>query len=278
MFRTIESYQGLFEQLSRLGFDNFIGKRVNQDCLENYFGLARSMGDQNTSPTCEQFDGVFRTLLINNVTNVQLLGSNYSKEEQVEPYLELENLLNQSLLEQVHIASELDAQDYERNFLQEQLTRGLSPNSVAKLSIKASKNTKVCQACWQSVNSSQFNKAVEKLVASMMTEMSKQFKKLNLKKISFQYATRTFDKEWNTCEEHAHELLKNTLNCAIDQFLYAWCRTQNAAIHKSLLTRKRPAESSLKKEKNKSAKLSKIMQTKGKRNKNKKTNNYVSRV
>ena len=57
--RTIEGYEELFKKLiNEYGFEYMVGKRLNQDRVENYFGRVRNANAQNTSMTCYQFEGI----------------------------------------------------------------------------------------------------------------------------------------------------------------------------------------------------------------------------
>jgi len=51
-------------------------RNINQDPLENFFGLIRSHGRRNINPSCSQFCGSYKTLLINNFTAKRSVGSN----------------------------------------------------------------------------------------------------------------------------------------------------------------------------------------------------------
>lgn len=50
-----------------LGFKFLLTRTLNQDPLENMFGIARGLCGQNTRPSCHQLEGAFKTILINNL-------------------------------------------------------------------------------------------------------------------------------------------------------------------------------------------------------------------
>ena len=79
--KTIQGTQLLWNRLKDLGFQHLKTKHLNQDPLENFFGLVRDYGAGNTKPTCYQFIGHFKALVINNLTHFHTLGSNCDDDE-----------------------------------------------------------------------------------------------------------------------------------------------------------------------------------------------------
>lgn len=59
---TIRAIQILWQRLSQAGFKYLKTRRVNQDCLENYFGNVRQQGGNSLNPTPIQFERAFRKL------------------------------------------------------------------------------------------------------------------------------------------------------------------------------------------------------------------------
>lgn len=66
----------LWKKLKTLGFENLKTVHLNQDPLENFFCRIRQCGMSNHKPTCFQFFGNFKTLVINNVSKLQSEGAN----------------------------------------------------------------------------------------------------------------------------------------------------------------------------------------------------------
>ena len=79
--KTIDGTQLLWKKLQNLGFKQLKTKHVNQDPLENFFGLIRDHGAQNTKPTCYQFIGHFKALVVNNLTHYHVLDANCGDDE-----------------------------------------------------------------------------------------------------------------------------------------------------------------------------------------------------
>lgn len=64
---TIYNIQNLWKILKDLDFKYLLTRTLNQDPLENFFGVIRSLCGQNFKSTCEQFVSAFKTCLINNL-------------------------------------------------------------------------------------------------------------------------------------------------------------------------------------------------------------------
>ncbi|XP_039310495.1 uncharacterized protein LOC120358881 [Solenopsis invicta] len=78
---TIEGMATLWAKLESMGFKYFKTRNVNQDPLENFFGAIRSHGQRYVSPTAWQFDGLYKTLLLNNVSSLHSVGANCEKDD-----------------------------------------------------------------------------------------------------------------------------------------------------------------------------------------------------
>ncbi|XP_046387255.1 uncharacterized protein LOC124156641 [Ischnura elegans] len=61
---TISSLLHLWRQLKISGFSFLLTRRLNQDCLENYFGSVRRVGGNSINPTPVQFKRAFKKLFV----------------------------------------------------------------------------------------------------------------------------------------------------------------------------------------------------------------------
>lgn len=66
----------IWKWLQERGFLSFKPGFLNQDILENFSGCLRSHSHRFVHLTCQQFDGLFKTFLINNLTSPHLAGAN----------------------------------------------------------------------------------------------------------------------------------------------------------------------------------------------------------
>jgi len=73
---TLRGFQNIWKIVNNAGIQFLKTRNLNQDPLENFFGMIRSHGHRNTNPSCSQFCGSYKTLLINNLTSKRSMGSN----------------------------------------------------------------------------------------------------------------------------------------------------------------------------------------------------------
>ncbi|XP_036139614.1 uncharacterized protein LOC118648110 isoform X2 [Monomorium pharaonis] len=73
---TLRGFRKIWKIANNAGMQFLKTRNINQDPLENFFGMIRSHGRRNINPSCSQFCGSFKTLLINNLTSKQSMGSN----------------------------------------------------------------------------------------------------------------------------------------------------------------------------------------------------------
>lgn len=63
---TIKGIKVLWKRLSKVGFKYIKARRINQDCLENFFGNARQQGGNCNNPTPNMFQKCFRKIFCQN--------------------------------------------------------------------------------------------------------------------------------------------------------------------------------------------------------------------
>lgn len=73
---TIRGFRNIWKIMDNEGIKFLKTRNINQDPLENFFGMIRSHGRRNINPSCSQFCGSYKTLLINNCTAKKSVGSN----------------------------------------------------------------------------------------------------------------------------------------------------------------------------------------------------------
>lgn len=77
---TIKGFQKLWTTVNKAGMKYLKTRNINQDPLENFFGMIRSHNRRNTNPTCSNFESSFKTLLINNLTSKHSVGNNCEED------------------------------------------------------------------------------------------------------------------------------------------------------------------------------------------------------
>jgi len=68
-------------------------RNINQDPVENLFGMIRSYGRRYINPTCNQFHGSYKTLLINNLTSKRSMDINCESKNDGDLLFTLKNFV-----------------------------------------------------------------------------------------------------------------------------------------------------------------------------------------
>lgn len=89
---NIEGAQKLWELVQTKGFSQLVMKHVSQDPLENFFGSMRAYGITSTDPSCWQFGGNYKGLLIDNLSKNKT-GFNCEKSSGGELLFSVDNLI-----------------------------------------------------------------------------------------------------------------------------------------------------------------------------------------
>lgn len=94
---TIKGFQKLWATVNKAGLKCLKTRNINQDPLENFFGMIRSHNRRNINPTCSNFESSFKTLLINNLTGKHSIGSNCEKDTSGEVLFSLRHFVENSI-------------------------------------------------------------------------------------------------------------------------------------------------------------------------------------
>lgn len=62
---TIKGFIQMWNNLQKNKVEYFCTRKMNQDALENFFGIIRSHRGRNVNPTASNFKGSFKTLIMN---------------------------------------------------------------------------------------------------------------------------------------------------------------------------------------------------------------------
>lgn len=77
---TLRGFEALWNILQNQGFSHVCLKNINQDPLENFFDQVLSHGNYNTRPTCSEFIGSFKTIIINTQKLARKNSFNYADD------------------------------------------------------------------------------------------------------------------------------------------------------------------------------------------------------
>lgn len=73
---TVRGFQNIWKIVNNANIQFLKTRNFNQNPLENFFGMIRSHGRRNINPSCSQFCGSYKTLLINNLSSKRSIGFN----------------------------------------------------------------------------------------------------------------------------------------------------------------------------------------------------------
>ena len=73
---NLDAMPVIWKRLQKAGFDSFKPGVITQDIIENFFGCLRTYSHRFVNLTCLQVDGLFKTLLLNNLTSPHSVGAN----------------------------------------------------------------------------------------------------------------------------------------------------------------------------------------------------------
>ncbi|GLV44630.1 hypothetical protein CBL_02860 [Carabus blaptoides fortunei] len=77
---TIRGMHEIFRATKKKGAEYLCMRNFNQDPLENFFGMVRSQGARNISPSCSAFTAAFKTLTIYNFMAKHSVGANCEED------------------------------------------------------------------------------------------------------------------------------------------------------------------------------------------------------
>jgi len=123
---TIRSIQEIWKKLKNVGFDFLLTRRLNQDCLENFFDAFRSLNGNALNPTPLQFLNSFKKLFFIHYSNLGNTGNCLDDYNTI--------LTNFSNIESVIIPtiSFFDNQN-ESKFLQKVLFNDIQETEISKI-------------------------------------------------------------------------------------------------------------------------------------------------
>jgi len=73
--------RALWSLCKSLGFKYILTRRLNQDRLENFIGMMRDENGGNRTPTVQQFEAAFKSLLLRALEDHQTMGRNCEADD-----------------------------------------------------------------------------------------------------------------------------------------------------------------------------------------------------
>ena len=77
---TLQGFKLLWRKLQSLGFQSFNTRNINQDTVENFFGQVKAHDFRSNKPSCYQFEAIFKSLLVTNLTSKHSPGFNCEED------------------------------------------------------------------------------------------------------------------------------------------------------------------------------------------------------
>lgn len=240
---TIRGMEALWTRLKSMGFKYVKLRMVNQDPLENFFGAIRAHGQRFVSPTCWQFDGLFKTLLVNNASSVHSIGANCEQDDGhfLSPF---ESFVKDSITKMPspmtidnNIVLPETPQTYEENTQMGKTTRLYYAGWLARKLLRSLKIASDCSLCkaslmdgnvnstaYEGIQMREFNKRKPSLAYPnddffergyvradnfLRREVPKMCFKSKIGAILRERVRNTLDFEWLKCEIHKKKLSNN---------------------------------------------------------------------
>ncbi|XP_024874994.1 uncharacterized protein LOC112456393 isoform X2 [Temnothorax curvispinosus] len=233
--KSIDAFQDLWTVLQEKDFKQFKPRYVNQDPLENFFGCIRSTGGRDINPTCTNFCGAYKVLLINNLSSRHSIGQNCENICDGHLLFSLKDFISEAHeddakfdeVEEDECAHIVESSSEEINEnrcnLQDRSVYNILKNNLL---IKAS--FKHCAACRATITDSailqQILKRAETLVKKYITRFCFKSK---IKSIIEREMEKQFDFTFIKCQQHDAQLKNAILSTIITTCLKKFCTAVN---------------------------------------------------
>ena len=219
----------------KYGFEKMILRHLNQDPLENYFGLIRQTCGSNTDPTVPQFFAGVKTCLVQQVAAGR--DTNCTADEEADVLADLEVLIEEASNCNQVVPSEdpiLIRGNRPENYTEtafNKLTRQGPSLTCGTMCSKLLSATKRCVQCTKDLSSSEQSSdfTAQDMLNSTLDKPSPAFTnfylqsqqfiqqnwkgkgwQINLRKTFMELIKEEFSLEWITCVEH-REIVKSSL-------------------------------------------------------------------
>lgn len=218
---TMRGIQLLWRRLKEIGFRHLKTKNLNQDPLENFFSRIRDFG-QNNKPTCFQFIGFFKSLIINTFTKSHSEGANCSEDDtnfahSWENFFNYENVCLHNNSEQRNVILENCRTDP----IPEKGSVSTCSAHLLKKLIKTQNSIVTCDECKSSpvYFTNKFNEAHEDLKSIVRRIFSPLYHKSSIKKSIIPLLMNEINFEFVKCTVHKTETVSMFLNIALEQYV-----------------------------------------------------------
>lgn len=258
---TLRGFQNIWKKVNNAGIQFLRTRHINQDSLENFFGMICSHGRRNINPSCSQFSGSYKTLLINNLTSKGSMGSNCENKNDgdllftFKEFLKNVSQTTEQIIEEDSVESnQITCNKIMHNISSCRNSQVYVAGWIAKktLSLKQFKN---CSACKRSLLTTdttcevyrqlvhrEYVQEKPSLTYPNMSFLQEAFIKAdsilneNISAICFRRnvsallrarLNETLNLDFIKCNEHNKELKRSVIQKIVKLFLYTFCKTIN---------------------------------------------------
>ena len=238
LIKTIDGVQLLWKRLKELGFTSLKTKHLNQDPLENFFGLIRDHGAQNNKPTCYQFIGHFKALVINNLTHYCIRGTNCEDDKGASLLTWKSYLVFVGEAEKETEAGNLCITPQNPANKDPKITASATPikEKFTVSTLVVLKEVRALEPCLESCpeciklissqsgtssrrTMSPLNEMYNDVVSLLKRIMDSVYKKHQVIKLASNYLKKEIHSEIATCRMHRESLINSFLHCSIKKYI-----------------------------------------------------------
>lgn len=223
---TIEAAQEIWNMLHEANFESFNLKFLNQDVIENFFSQIRSNGCTNRNPSCEQFEGAFKTLLICNLTSKHSIGANCEKDTEGMTYA-FSHLINLSEInkETSNNSEEIDEVECIQPAIPCTTTTEKIINEEKIVNImKRNKIIAQCEECTNNVKDAQILFDIKQAIEILELQFTEICYEVKLLEKTMKILE---DRCFLSCSLQCTHLKEAAIKITAEEFIKAWCKFIN---------------------------------------------------
>lgn len=236
---TIKGFRKLWIIVKKAGMKYLKTRYINQDPLENFFGMIRSHNSRNINPTCTNFESSFKTLLINNLTGKRTVGGNckidndgtalFSLQNFVENSIEILHTSNTHAVEEI---AEIESNNISISTQNENVI-GTCTNNYKTVTEKllSMQPFNSCSSCKEAILLKDTELAVTIACTICKNNMSSLCFRTHLSKKLSTLIKEEIDLSFFKCTEHKQDFYNIFVQAIIDYFsISQWCSNINKII------------------------------------------------
>lgn len=242
--KTISGFQKLWKILEAEGFQQFKARNISQDILENYFSRIKALGMRDNLPTCWQFEGNFRSLLISDMSCGNVPGANCEATDGHSLFNFTEFIVDNSdeefnlgsyadLTESEEGGSLLDSPEIVSN--ETSTTNVDEINDLLKIKVMSKIQIDQCEMCKWSFRTlsvvrdkkSMFRGIYPALLNQFMKIMTRVCYQRQVKAKIIDHLVKNVDPRWVYCDKHRPCIHKTTMEVSAEHFIELWCNKIN---------------------------------------------------